>query len=156
MKKNNNFLLKNFIEFMWKKYNTSVCFVSEKTNEKNILGEYLRYDKEKREKKKIIFINLENISDEVSKIFVLFHEVGHFLLEKSNFIQKEEYADFLGYYLMKKIYLDKDILLSSEFIKKMNLVPMLLLEKNIKNDLTDIGKLFCYSYIKFLKNEGEC
>lgn len=150
---NNNFVLKEFIEFMWKKYNTSICFLVEEINNKNILGEYISYAEEKRERKKIIFVNLKNIDDEVTKTFVLFHEVGHFILEKSNFVQKEEYADFLGYYFLKKFYIEKTEILNSKFIKKMNLISIFLLEKNIKKELINIGKLFCYSYKKYLKGE---
>lgn len=153
MIENNSFILKKFIEFMWKKYNVSICFVSENLNKKNVLGKYLSYNKEIREKEKIIFINLKNIDDSTTKIFVLLHEVGHFLLEKSKFIQKEEYADFLGYYLMKKFNIEKNSILKSEFIKKLNLVPIFLLDENIKKELKNIGKLFCYSYFKFLKGD---
>ena len=148
--KNNNFVLKKFIEFMWKKYNTSICFISEEVNNKNILGEYISYNKEKREKNKIIFVNLKNIDDEMIKIFVLFHEVGHFLLDKSSFIQKEEYADFLGYYLLKEFYSrEKNNILSSKFVDKMNLTSIFLIEKNVKKDLIIIGKLFYHSYYNF-------
>lgn len=149
----NPFILKDFIEFMWRKYNVSICFVSENMDEKNILGKYLSYNKEKREKEKTIFINIRNIDDDVTKIFVLLHEVGHFLLEKSRFIQKEEYADFLGYYLMKKFNIEKNSILNSKFIEKLNLTLMFLLDENIKKELLDIGNLFCYSYFKFLKGD---
>lgn len=154
MIENKSFILKDFIEFMWKKYNVSICFISESVDEKNILGEYLSYNKEKREKEKIIFINIKNIDDHVTKIFVLLHEVGHFLLEKSKFIQKEEYADFLGYYLMKKFNIEKTSILNSKFIEKLNLISTFLLEENVKKELIDIGKLFCYSYFKFLKGDN--
>ena len=150
---NNTFVLKDFIEFMWKKYNVSICFISENMGDKNILGKYLSYDKEKREKEKVIFINIENIDDNTTKIFVLLHEVGHFLLEKSKFIQKEEYANFLGYYLMRKFNIEKENISNSKFIKKLNLVLIFLLEENIRRELLDIGKLFCYSYFKFLKGD---
>lgn len=153
MIENNSFVLKKFIEFMWKKYNVSICFVSDNLNEKNVLGKYLSYNKEIREKERIIFINLKNIDDSTTKIFVLLHEVGHFLLEKSKFIQKEEYADFLGYYLMKEFNIEKNSILKSKFIKKLNLAPIFLLDENIKKELLDIGKLFCYSYFKFLKGD---
>lgn len=148
--RNNSFVLKKFIEFMWKKYNTSICFFSKEISDKNILGEYISYSEEKR---KVVFINLENIDDEITKLFVLFHEIGHFLLEKSNFIQKEEYADFLGYYILKEFHVEKDNISSSKFIKKMNLISIFLLEKDIKKELINIGKLFCYSYKKYLKGE---
>lgn len=151
--KNNNFVLKNFIEFMWKKYNTSICFFSEEITEKNILGQYMSYFKEKREKRKMIFINLKNIDNEETKIFVLFHEIGHFLLEKSSFIQKEEYADFLGYYFLKKFYIGENNIFSSKFIEKLNLKSIFLIEKDIKKELINIGKLFCYSYFKFLEGD---
>lgn len=149
----NDFVLKEFIEFMWKKYNTSICFFSEEIDDKDTLGEYISYPEKKREKRKVIFINLENISDETTKLFVLFHEIGHFLLEKSNFIQKEEYADFLGYYILKEFHVKKDNILSSKFIREMNLISIFLLEKEIKKELINIGKLFCYSYKKYLKGE---
>ena len=132
MIENNSFVLKKFIEFMWKKYNVSICFISENLNEKNVLGKYLSYSKEIREKEKIIFINLKNIDDSTTKIFVLLHEVGHFILEKSKFIQKEEYADFLGYYLIKEFNIEKNNILKSKFIKKLNLAPIFLLDENIK------------------------
>ena len=151
--KSNNFVLKEFIEFMWKKYNTSICFLSEEINDKNILGEYISYAKERREKRKTILVNLENISNENIKLFVLFHEIGHFLLEKSNFIQKEEYADFLGYYILKELCVEKKGILNSKFIKEMNLFSIFLLEKSAKKELINIGKLFCYSYKKYLKGE---
>lgn len=138
---------------MWKKYNTPICFLSEEINDKKILGEYISYIKEKREKRKIIFINLKNTKDEITKMFVLFHEIGHFLLEKSNFIQKEEYADFLGYYILKEFHVEENDLLSSKFIKEMNLISIFLLEKNVKKELINIGKLFCYSYKKYLEGE---
>ena len=151
--RNNSFVLKKFIEFMCKKYNTSICFFSKEISDKNILGEYISYSEEKREKRKVVFINLENIDDEITKLFVLFHEIGHFLLEKSNFIQKEEYADFLRYYILKEFHVVKDNISSSKFIKKMNLISIFLLEKDIKKELINIGKLFCYSYKKYLKGE---
>lgn len=34
MIENNSFVLKKFIEFMWKKYNVSICFISKNLNEK--------------------------------------------------------------------------------------------------------------------------
>lgn len=149
------FSIKSLTEFMWKKYNTSICFISEEINDKNILGQYQSYGKEKREKKKKIFINLSNINDETVKKFVLLHEIGHFLLEKANFIQKEEYADFLGYYLMKKFILEKNKIITSSFIKELNLMPIFFIEEDIKKELTNIGELFCYSYFKYLRGEKE-
>lgn len=149
----NNFILKEFIEFMWKKYDISICFLSEKIDNEEILGEYISYAKKERERKKIIFVNLENIDDEITKIFVLFHEVGHFLLEKSNFLQKEEYANFLGYYILKEFHIEKYDILSSKFIKKMNLISIFSLDKSTKKELINIGKLFCYSYKKYLNRK---
>ena len=55
---------------------------------------------------------------------------------------------------MKKFNIEKTSILNSKFIEKLNLISTFLLEENVKKELIDIGKLFCYSYFKFLKGDN--
>ena len=138
--RNNSFVLKKFIEFMWKKYNTSICFFSKEISDKNILGEYISYSEEKREKRKVVFINLENIDDEITKLFVLFHEIGHFLLEKSNFIQKEEY-------IINDTYLINDTI-DIFNMNTLNILKKCVLVRNVEG----IEKELLYKYKEYADN----
>ena len=99
MKDNINEIIKNIIEFMWKEYGVIIVFSNEKLIEKTQLAFYKSMIIEKREKLDIIKVNLENIHDykkelgiDETKLFVLLHEISHFLLLKAKYKQQEIYA----------------------------------------------------------------
>lgn len=154
---------KNIIEFMWKSYGISILISIELENDKNILGKFVNAPIEGRTKFRSINIALNNIKSVVSeedvesaKLFVVLHEVGHFLLDKSGYIQKEEYADFLACLLAKKLLSKHEFL---NFIKSHgdHLIPhqIMQIENTIRDELFEISELFFYKYKKYIKLRGE-
>lgn len=163
MEENYSKILKNIIEFMWKNYGISIIISSEIESNKNILGRFVSVHVESRIKFKSINIDLNNIKSitleknmESGKLFVVLHEVGHFILDKSRYIQKEEYADMLACLLAKKI-LKKDEFLN--FFKshwnQLILHQTLEIDVACKRELIEISELFFYKYTKYLKSRGE-
>ncbi|MGL4997547.1 MAG: hypothetical protein ACRC5T_00950 [Cetobacterium sp.] len=124
----------------------------------NTLGIYGKEFLEKREyfefikldKKKILYISeIKNMSTETVLYFLLFHEIGHFLLEKAKYIQKEEYADYLSVYLMRNM-IDKEKL-EIKKIKVLLEVNMFKIKKEIEDELKDIADLFIHLYQKYYR-----
>lgn len=146
----NSSLFKNLIEFMWIKYSIPIIFSSEENKNKNILGQYRIYLKETTPKNKKIIINLNNINDENLIIFVLLHEIGHFILEKNKITQNENYADFLAYYLLRQLS-KKNLFLSSNLFENLNLIPIFFIHSKIKRKLIQLGKIYYYDYLNYLK-----
>lgn len=162
---NENFtkILKSIIEFMWKDYGISIVISDDIENNKNILGTFTTIPIESRTKLKNINVDLKNLRSIVSeknlesaKLFVVLHEVGHFLLDKSRYIQKEEYADLLACLIAKKI-LTKYEFLSFFKISRDNLFlcQIFQIEDEYKSELIEISDLFYYKYQKHLKLRGE-
>lgn len=163
MEENYSKEIKNIIEFMWKNYEITIIMGNKIENNKNILGTFTNFPIKSRVKLKIINIDLAHIklfisekNIESGKFFVLLHEIGHFLLDKSRYIQKEEYADFLACLLAKKILTKNEFL---SFFKKhsTNLISSQIfqIESDFKRELIEMAELFFYNYIKFLKSKGE-
>lgn len=155
--------LRNIIEFMWKNYEISITISNEIGNNINILGRYSSAHIESRKILKNINVDLTNIKLAVSKdnieqgkLFVMLHEVGHFFLDKSGYIQKEEYADLLACLLAKKILDENEF---KKFLKSnwSQLIPdqIFKIEDEYKNELIEISNLFLYKYTKYLKSKGE-
>lgn len=148
------FLILNFLK---EKYNLKVYF-SNKRKEKK-LGVYIKYF-EKRDfthelikvyKKELIkFAYEETTSLKCLNYFVLFHEVGHFLIEKSNIIQKEEYADYIALYLMREF----EVISKLEFDKTNHLVNEMKQKQNneVILRLEELATIFVYTYKKFYRD----
>ena len=110
MKDNINEIIKNIIEFMWKEYGVIIVFSNEKLIEKSQLAFYKSMIIEKREKLDIIKVNLNNINSykkdsgiNETKLFVLLHEISHFLLLKAKYKQQEIYADLIAYFIIQEL-----------------------------------------------------
>ena len=105
-------------------------------------------------------INLDNINYykkhsgvKETKLFVLLHEIGHFLLVKAKYIQKEIYADLIAYFIMQEFISELDFInVISNISELIDFKSFSKIDENIKKDLKDISKLFVYKYKKFLKN----
>ena len=160
MKININETIKNIIELVWKEYELIIIFSNENLKEKDELASYGSMKVEKREKLEIIKINLDNINYykkhsgvKETKLFVLLHEIGHFLLVKAKYIQKEIYADLIAYFIMQEFISELDFInVISSISELIDFKSFSKIDENIKKDLKDISKLFVYKYKKFLKN----
>ena len=159
MKDNINEIIKNIIEFMWKEYRVIIVFSNEKLIEKTQLAFYKSMIIEKREKLDIIKVNLENIHDykkelgiDETKLFVLLHEISHFLLLKAKYKQQEIYADLIAYFIIQElIFKENFINIISNISELIDFKNFSKINESISEDLKDISKLFIYKYKKFLK-----
>ena len=159
MKDNINEIIKNIIEFMWKEYGVIIVFSNEKLIEKNQLGLYKSIIIEKREKLDIIKVNLNNINSykkdlgiNETKLFVLLHEIAHFLLLKAKYKQQEIYADLIAYFIIQElIFKENFINIISNILELIDFENFSKIDESISKDLKDISKLFIYKYRKFLK-----
>lgn len=148
------FLILNFLK---ERYKLKVYFANKKNRIR--LGVYIKYFEEKKFNYELIKIYKKNLIIQAHKInislkclnyFILFHEVGHFLIEKSNVIQKEEYADYIALCLMRefgvvsKLELDKINNLLNEMNQKKNNEVILRLE--------ELVTIFIYTYKKFYRD----
>ena len=146
MKDNINEIIKNIIEFMWKEYGVIIVF----SNEKLI---------EKREKLDIIKVNLNNINSykkdlgiNETKLFVLLHEISHFLLLKAKYKQQEIYADLIAYFIIQElIFKENFINIISNILELIDFENFSKIDESISKDLKDISRLFIYKFRKFLK-----
>lgn len=143
------------LNFLKERYKLKVYFTN-KRNKMN-LGIYIKYFEKKEfsyeliklyKKELIILASEANISLKCLNYFVLFHEVGHFLIEKSNVVQREEYADYIAIYLMKEF----------ELVSKLEVdeINSLLNKINQNNNevvikLEELATIFIYTYKKFYK-----
>lgn len=159
MKDNINEIIKNIIEFTWKEYGVIVIFSNERLVEKDQLALYRSVIVEKREKLDIIKVNLENIHDykkdlgiEETKLFVLLHEISHFLLLKAKYKQQEIYADLIAYFITQELILKENFInIISNISELIDFKEISKIDESINEDLKDISKLFIYKYKKFLK-----
>lgn len=148
-----NFIFK-LTSFMWSNFNVL-------TNSTNKLplktyGTFMTISIDSRKKVSYINIDMSKVShystSEREKMFtyILLHEIGHFLLEKSNFIQKEEYANYLAIFLLKNLL---DIKINDNFLKNVNknfnIYGSFFIDEKIKEELSSIGNLFVYKFNKF-------
>ena len=159
MKDNINEIIKNIIEFMWKEYGVIIVFSNEKLIEKNQLAFYKSIIIKKREKLDIIKVNLNNINSykkdlgiNETKLFVLLHEIAHFLLLKAKYKQQEIYADLIAYFIIQElIFKENFINIISNILELIDFENFSKIDESISKDLKDISKLFIYKYRKFLK-----
>ena len=144
----------NITKLLWKKYNIITKINEELPN--LIYGSYITIELESRKKMSYINIDLKKIrlnccDLEMSEMFLytLLHETGHFLLEKSKYIQKESYANYAACFLMQAL-LGKPFFL--KILKKLKnhfmLHEVLVLSKESKSELNEICSLFLYIYKK--------
>ena len=156
---NINEIIKNIIEFMWKEYGVIIVFSNEKLIEKTQLAFYKSMIIEKREKLDIIKVNLENIHDykkelgiDETKLFVLLHEISHFLLLKAKYKQQEIYADLIAYFIIQELISKENFInIISNISELIDFKNFSKINESISEDLKDISKLFIYKYKKFLK-----
>ena len=114
---------------------------------------------EKREKLDIIKVNLNNINSykkdlgiNETKLFVLLHEIAHFLLLKAKYKQQEIYADLIAYFIIQElIFKENFINIISNILELIDFENFSKIDESISKDLKDISKLFIYKYRKFLK-----
>ena len=159
MKDNINEIIKNIIEFMWKEYGVIIVFSNEKLIEKTQLAFYKSMIIEKREKLDIIKINLNNINSykkdsgiNETKLFVLLHEISHFLLLKAKYKQQEIYADLIAYFIIQElIFKENFINIISNILELIDFENFSKIDESISKDLKDISRLFVYKFRKFLK-----
>lgn len=159
MKDNINEIIKNIIEFMWKEYRVIIVFSNEKLIEKSQLAFYKSMIIEKREKLDIIKINLNNINSykkdsgiNETKLFVLLHEISHFLLLKAKYKQQEIYADLIAYFIIQElIFKENFINIISNILELIDFENFSKIDESISKDLKDISRLFVYKFRKFLK-----
>lgn len=155
---------KRIIEFMWKEHKIPILIDGQ--NEISHIYGCFGIEKSKgRERKQAILLNIANINERIKdeknrniiKLQVLLHEIGHFLLEKARYAQREEYADFLSLKIASNILEEKDFRAFYMIcIFKVNWVDILKIESNYKEELQDISTLFCYQYKKYLMKEEGC
>lgn len=163
MEANYSKILKNIIEFMWKSYGVSIIMSTGIEIDKNILGKFVKIPVESRIDFKSINIDLNNIEltipkkdIESGKFFVVLHEIAHFLLDKSGYIQKEDYADMLACLLAKKLLNKKEFLsFFKSHLNKLISCQILEIGDKPKKELIEINELFFYKYTKYLKLRGE-
>ena len=113
----------------------------------------------KREKLDIIKVNLNNINSykkdlgiNETKLFVLLHEIAHFLLLKAKYKQQEIYADLIAYFIIQElIFKENFINIISNILELIDFENFSKIDESISKDLKDISKLFIYKYRKFLK-----
>lgn len=159
MKDNINEIIKNIIEFMWKEYGVIIVFSNEKLIEKSQLAFYKSMIIEKREKLDIIKVNLNNINSykkdsgiNETKLFVLLHEISHFLLLKAKYKQQEIYADLIAYFIIQElIFKENFINIISNILELIDFENFSKIDESISKDLKDISRLFIYKFRKFLK-----
>ena len=159
MKDNINEIIKNIIEFMWKEYGVIIIFSNEKLIEKTQLAFYKSMIIEKREKLDIIKVNLNNINSykkdsgiNETKLFVLLHEIAHFLLLKAKYKQQEIYADLIAYFIIQElIFKENFINIISNILELIDFENFSKIDESISKDLKDISRLFIYKFRKFLK-----
>ena len=159
MKDNINEIIKNIIEFMWKEYGVIIVFSNEKLIEKSQLAFYKSMIIEKREKLDIIKVNLNNINSykkdsgiNETKLFVLLHEISHFLLLKAKYKQQEIYADLIAYFIIQElIFKENFINIISNILELIDFENFSKIDESISKYLKDISRLFIYKFRKFLK-----
>lgn len=150
---NDNFIFK-LTSFMWSNFNVLTNSIDKLPLK--IYGTFMTIPVDSREKVYYINIDMNKVNhypiDERESIFIyiLLHEIGHFLLEKSNFIQKEEYADYLALFLLKNLF---NIKINNNLFKNMNknfnIYKSFFIDQKVKDDLSLIGSLFIYKFNKF-------
>ncbi|MBC2853467.1 hypothetical protein [Cetobacterium sp. 2G large] len=139
------------IDFINKKYNVKIYL---NNNKKNKLGVYLKYIQNKNEKfeliklckKKLLESSYElNLSLDILTFFVLFHEIGHMLIEKSKIIQNEEYASYIAIKLLSQL----NICTQNEMNEISNYFNNFeVISEKRKCELEVLAELFSYSLKK--------
>lgn len=140
--------------FVYNKYGTLTSFMME-YSDKN-LGYYSTIKTKRRDEVESIYINtkkiekiskLQGIDYEYLLLFVLLHEVGHFLLNKARYCQKESYADYCSLYIMKKIFNYE----KSKLKRLINFIEIdtFIIPNEEREELEDVCNLFVHQYKKF-------
>lgn len=153
--------VKKTIEFLWQEYDLSIQFNYNDDFSSFILGFYRRRYFNKIKMQEDIFVLKKNIEQsfkgeqkDFAILFVLFHEVGHFIIEKTKYEQKEEYANFIAYEILKQIlskrrfFSNVTTLLSLTAETEKDYIP-LRTRKSLKEKI----QVYVYRYEKFLKKE---